>query len=231
MLDLWPEIYKRGNVLTRIEGVGDLIALEAKYQLACLTGLRNWHRSLIRERENSKNDNTEEKKFQSRPFVELITHIENQIEDGTFCFKFAYLRQLYESRLADFGIRSEINKVRFKETSTEALSTCPRAKWWKECDTRVWTSNAANVEAGSEAWLWWRCIDFGKSCQSCALWHLLLWRVQLRCLLPRWLPTELSPSQPQVLGNHADERGWSERSRLHRFSGLSHRLTNHCVQL
>ena len=121
---------QEGNVLTRIEGAGDLIALEAKYHLACLTGLRNRHRSLIREGENSKNDNTEEKKLQSRAFVELITHIENQIEDGTFCFKFAYLRQLYESHLADFGIRSEINKPlgSLQGTSTEALSTCPRAK-------------------------------------------------------------------------------------------------------
>ncbi|KAG0726393.1 hypothetical protein GWK47_036691 [Chionoecetes opilio] len=36
------------DLLTGIEGVGDLIALEAKSHLACLVGLRNRHRSLIR---------------------------------------------------------------------------------------------------------------------------------------------------------------------------------------
>ncbi len=42
------------DLLTRIEGVGDLIALEAKYHLACLVGLRNRHRSLMRNRESSR---------------------------------------------------------------------------------------------------------------------------------------------------------------------------------
>jgi hypothetical protein len=38
------------DLLSRIEG-GDLIALDAKYHLACLTLLRNRHRSLLRQRE------------------------------------------------------------------------------------------------------------------------------------------------------------------------------------
>lgn len=40
------------DLLTRIEGAGDLIKLEAKYHFACLVGLRNRHRFLIRNREN-----------------------------------------------------------------------------------------------------------------------------------------------------------------------------------
>lgn len=113
------------DLLTRIEGVGDLIALEAKYHLACLVGLRNRHRTLLRKQENLEGGNTEERKIRARAFVELITHIENEVDDGTFLFKFASLRHLYESRLADFGIRSEVNKVRFKE---QVLKHFPHAQ-------------------------------------------------------------------------------------------------------
>ena len=100
-------------LLTRIEG-GDLTALEAKYHLSCLTALRNRHRSFLRQSETS-NIDREEGKIEARAFVELITHVENSIENGTFCFKFSVLRQIYESRLHDLGITKEINKVCFKE--------------------------------------------------------------------------------------------------------------------
>lgn len=55
------------------------------------------------------------KKTRARAFAELVTYIENEVEEGTLLFKFASLWHLYESRLADFGIRSEVNKVCFKE--------------------------------------------------------------------------------------------------------------------
>ncbi|KAG0714919.1 hypothetical protein GWK47_013185 [Chionoecetes opilio] len=103
------------ELMDRIEGAGDLIALEAKYHLACLVGLRNRHRSLVRQRETSKDEPANVKKFKARAFAELLTNIENEIEEGTFCFKLASLRHLYVTRLADFGITSEINKGRFKE--------------------------------------------------------------------------------------------------------------------
>ncbi len=101
------------TLLTRIEG-GDLTALEAKYHLACLTGLRNRHRSFLRQRLSSRS-NLEESQIEARAFVELVTHIEDAVADGTFCFKFSSLRQMYESRLGDLGISKEVNKVRFKE--------------------------------------------------------------------------------------------------------------------
>ncbi len=100
------------SMLTGIEG-GDLTALEAKYHLACLTGLRNRHRSLLRKTQGSQSScSIEEIKFEARAFVELITHVENSVEDGTFCFKFSSLRQMY---LCNLGINKEVNKVRFKE--------------------------------------------------------------------------------------------------------------------
>ena len=109
-------------LLTRIEG-GDLTALEAKYHLSCLTTLRNRHRSFLRQSESSNIDG--EGKIEARAFVELITHVENSIENGTFCFKFSVLCQIYENRLHDLGITKEINKVRFKE---KVLNYFPNAQ-------------------------------------------------------------------------------------------------------
>ena len=48
-------------LLAKIEG-GDLIALDAKYHLACLTQLRNWYRSLMRESQQHPYSLGEEKK-------------------------------------------------------------------------------------------------------------------------------------------------------------------------
>ena len=99
-------------LLTRFE-CGDLTALEAKYHLSCLTALRNRYCSLLRQRQCFSSDR-EEEKVEARAFVELINHVENSIENGTFCFKFSVLRQIFESRLHDLGITKEINKVLFK---------------------------------------------------------------------------------------------------------------------
>ncbi len=45
----------------------------------------------------------------------LLIYIGSAVEDGTFCFKFADLRHLFENRLKEFGIDTEVNKVCFKE--------------------------------------------------------------------------------------------------------------------
>ena len=101
-------------LLAKLEG-GDLIALDAKYHLACLTQLRNRYRSLLRQSQQDPYYRNEEKKKQARVFVELISYIENSVEDGTFCFKFSDLRHLFEKRLLDYGIDKEMNKVLFKK--------------------------------------------------------------------------------------------------------------------
>ena len=105
-------------VLAATEG-GDLIALDAKYHLTCLAGLRNRHRSFIRQNQSSHSSQTEERKMQARVFVELITYVENAVEDGQFCFKISSLRQLYESRLRNLGNSKEVNKTYFKEQLLE----------------------------------------------------------------------------------------------------------------
>lgn len=101
-------------LMAKLEG-GDLIAQEAKYHLACLTKLRNRHRSLLRENQVLPECQSEEGQKKARAFTELVTYIESAVEDGTFCFKLADLRHLFEKRLKEFGIHSEVNKVRFKE--------------------------------------------------------------------------------------------------------------------
>lgn len=51
----------------------------------------------------------------ARALVELFTHVENCMEDGTFYFKFSDLYQLYEKRLRNLGVEKETNRTHFKE--------------------------------------------------------------------------------------------------------------------
>ena len=102
------------SLLAKIEG-GDLIALEAKYHLSCLATLRNRHRSHVSGVQSASENSFEKEKMEARALVELLTHIESSVEEGNFFFKLSELQFLYESRLKDFGISKEINKVRFKE--------------------------------------------------------------------------------------------------------------------
>ena len=53
--------------------------------------------------------------MQARVFIELITYVENAVEDGQFCFKVSSLHQLYESHLRILCISKEVNKTHFKE--------------------------------------------------------------------------------------------------------------------
>lgn len=102
------------ELLARIGG-GDLIALEAKYHLQCLTVLRNRYHSLIRQQEQKVGNTSEEKRIKAKALVELYTYIENCVEDGTFCFKFSVLHQLYEKRVQHLGIDKETNRSLLKE--------------------------------------------------------------------------------------------------------------------
>ena len=96
------------ELMARMEG-GDLVALEAKYHLQCLTALRNRYRSLLRRHEQESGGQSEEKKMRARALVELFTHIENSVEDGTF--KFSVLHQLYENRLQNLSVQKETNRT------------------------------------------------------------------------------------------------------------------------
>jgi len=70
-------IAKDTSLIAKIEG-GDLIALESKYHLDCLTKLCNHRRSYL-----SENSDTliKERKMEARAFAEQLR------EEGTFLFK------------------------------------------------------------------------------------------------------------------------------------------------
>ena len=101
------------DLIARMEG-GDLVALECKYHLECLTALRNCYRSLKSQQDKESGEVSEENQVKARAFIELLTYIENCVEDGTFCFKFSTLHQLYEERIKNLGIKKEINRSRLK---------------------------------------------------------------------------------------------------------------------
>ena len=58
------------SLLAKLEG-GDLMVLEAKYHLNCLTKIRNHHRSHIRESQNDFNESHEWKRMEAKAFVEI----------------------------------------------------------------------------------------------------------------------------------------------------------------
>ena len=103
------------QLLAKISG-GDLIAIEAKYHMKCLTILRNSHRSLKRRNKNTEVLEAEEddKINESRAFVELVHYMENSVESGTLFFVLSELHMLYETRLKDLGVAKSVNRFRLK---------------------------------------------------------------------------------------------------------------------
>lgn len=106
------------NILAKIL-CGDLIANELKYHLECLTKYRNDYRSYRRQNSPTKigqrEENQRTKIIQSRAFIELVTHMEESAEEGTYLFKLPNLHTMFEKRLRDFNIDIKINKTRLKE--------------------------------------------------------------------------------------------------------------------
>jgi len=101
------------SLIAKISG-GDLIALEAKYHLECLTSYRNRHRS-VKRAENRDTEEEDKKVNESRALRELLTHIETCVEEGESVFKLSELFALYQSRLHNLGIVKEVNRSRLKE--------------------------------------------------------------------------------------------------------------------
>ena len=106
------------ELLSRIEG-GDLVAIEAKYHLKCLTKYRNRYRGVKRKQETS---STCEDGVDSRVFAELVSYVENEVEDGTYIFRLTDLHKLYEQRLAILGCPKLVNKSRLKRQLIEHFS-------------------------------------------------------------------------------------------------------------
>ena len=104
---------KDAQLMKRIVG-GDLMAMEAKYHLTCLTKLRNLYRSHTRKT-NHTPELTDQRMNESRAFVELTSYIEHSVDSGTLLFKLSEIHSMYVNRLGELGINKSVNKTRLKD--------------------------------------------------------------------------------------------------------------------
>lgn len=107
------------EILSKIMS-GDLIAIKAKYHLACLVKYRNKYRSFLREHNRSENDDSERNR--ARVFAELVAYIENSLEDGIYFYKLSDLHNRYEQRLKELNDDISIHKTRLKEKLLDYFS-------------------------------------------------------------------------------------------------------------
>ena len=110
------------DLLSRVSG-GDLIAIEAKYHMRCLTTLRNKERSVERKKRKEAcwEALEDEKVNESRAFVELKEYITDAVSNDTHFFVMSELHSMYENRLKDFGNTNSINRFRLKNRLFEAF--------------------------------------------------------------------------------------------------------------
>ena len=105
------------ELMSRIS-VGDVVAIEAKYHLQCLTSYRNRHRSFLRQKESAEAGN-EENLMKAKALVEVVNYIEHCVEEGIYQIKFSVLLDLYRNRLKVLGVDKEVNRGRFREKIME----------------------------------------------------------------------------------------------------------------
>lgn len=97
----------------------DLIALETKYHMPCLTSFRNRHHSFLQKQRCTDSLDKEEGRAKGRAVIDLFTYMENTIRDGVFFFISADLWNMYINCLEALGIHDGINKNRFKQMILE----------------------------------------------------------------------------------------------------------------
>ena len=121
------------DLMARMES-GDLIALEAKYHLQCLTALWNRFRSLVHQNEQEVGGSSEESKVKARALVELFTFVENGVVDGTFYFRFSTLHQMYEEKIWSLGFEKETNRTQLME---KLLAYFPQAQQQSDGKSKI----------------------------------------------------------------------------------------------
>ena len=105
------------ELLSRVVG-GDLIAMDVKYHLKCLTNLRNQYCSHMRQLQQA-TVNTDDIMNESRAVVELTSYTEMSVNARTLFFKLSELHSLYINHVEDLNIN---NKTRLKEQVLENIS-------------------------------------------------------------------------------------------------------------
>ena len=109
------------QIMARISG-GDMISIEAKYHLSCLTKLRNRHRSFQRKSKR-RNIKKGDKVAEYHAFEEFLQFIEDYVMEGVFLLKIKDLHSLYTKRLTDLGIEKCINKTVLKQSILDHFKT------------------------------------------------------------------------------------------------------------
>ena len=91
------------EMLVKVSGGIDLVAIEGKYHLSCLTKYRNRYRAFCRAQPGSStSSNSLAKQVKARAFAELVMLVDNGTESGTCMFKLADLHAAYEILLNVF---------------------------------------------------------------------------------------------------------------------------------
>lgn len=101
------------ELLVKLSG-GDLVAIEGKYHLSCLTSYRNRYRAFLRALSASSQSSISTKQAKARAFAELVMHVEGALEQGTYVFKLAELHAAYENRLKKLSVDFSTNRTRVK---------------------------------------------------------------------------------------------------------------------
>ena len=96
------------SLLAKLSGA-DIVAIEGKYHFDCLNKYRNKHREQNRLAE------LDDQHWEARSFAELISYLENCIENESYIFKLRELYALYTKRLHDFGVHTYTHRTRLKE--------------------------------------------------------------------------------------------------------------------
>lgn len=92
---------------------GDLVAIEAKYHKQCMDAFRVRYRSYKRSMATL-SDTTDQSMTDSRVFVEMISYIEANVEDGEYIFPLVDLHKMCVARFAALGYEKQVNKTRLK---------------------------------------------------------------------------------------------------------------------
>ena len=116
------------DMLVKMSGGVDLVAIEGKYHRSCLTNYRNRYCAFLRAQSVTSQSSISSKQAKARAFAELVMYIESAIEEGTRAFKLAELHTAYESSL----INLSANRTRLK-VALPRMGNPRTDRWEKHC--------------------------------------------------------------------------------------------------
>lgn len=112
---------------------GDVVALELKYHPACLVALYRRERTHLREEAQEDENVVHNHEIKAIAFSELVTYIyeRKSIDAGTAptIFKLINLTELYEQRLKQLGLNSNVHSTRLKE---KLIAEIPEMESYKD---------------------------------------------------------------------------------------------------